>query len=194
MATDAAIYSQALRLLLPQGAAWETRGTPLGDLLDGLALELARVDARADVLLREADPGQASELLADWERVLGLPDPCLTTAQTTPERKAAARTRYTLVGGQSAQFFVDLAASIGYTVTVEDFPTEAAAIAAGITYTGDGWAYSWRVNVAAGTVVRDFRVGTGAAGDALRSWGVEELECVIKRYAPAHTIVFFAYA
>jgi len=187
-------YAQALRLLLPSGAAWQVEGTPLGDLLGGLSQQLYGVDARADVLLAEADPGQASELLADWERVLGLPDPCITTTQTTIRRRAAARTRYTLLGGQSAQFFIDLAASLGYTVTIADFSSEAEAIAAGISYTGDGWAYTWVVHVAAGTVVTPFRVGTGAVGDPLASWGIEELECLIKRYAPAHTIVFFAYA
>lgn len=193
MAASTADYANALRQLLPMGAAWETRGTPLGDLVDALAAELARVEGRVDVLLREADPGQASELLTDWERVLGLPDRCLTEAQTASERRASARTRYTLKGGQSAAFFIALAASMGYVVTVDDFATEAEAIAAGITYTGDGWAYTWVVHVAAGTVVKPFRVGTGVVGDPLASWGVEELECVIKRFAPAHTIVLFAY-
>lgn len=187
-------YAQALKDLLPPGAAWEYKRTTLADVLDAQAKELVRIEARAAVLLKEADPGQASELLTDWERVLGLPDPCLTTTQTATQRRAAARARYTMVGGASAAFFIALAASMGYTVTIEDFPTEADAIAAGISYTGDGWAYTWRVNVAAGTVTVPFQVGVSAAGDPLRSWGVEDLECTIKRYAPAHTIVLFAYA
>lgn len=190
---DASNYSQALRQLLPRGAAWHAEGAALGQLLDALAAEMARVDGRAAVLLREALPGTSSELLTDWERVLGLPDPCVTEPQTLSERRLAAHTRFTLAGGQSKAFFIALAASLGYTVTVEDFPSAAAATSAGITFTGDGWAYSWRVNVAAGTNVRTFRVGQSSAGDPLRSWGDEQIECLIKRYAPAHTIVFIAY-
>lgn len=187
-------YATALTQLLPSGAAWQAEGQPLGDLLAALAEELARLDARAAVLLREADPGQASELLVDWERVLGLPDPCIVESQTTAERQLAARTQYTLFGGQSAAWFIDLAARFGYTVTVQDFSSPAEATAAGVTFTGDGWAYTWRMNVGVDTAVQVFRAGTGRAGDALREWGDELLECVVKRHCPAHTIVLFAYA
>lgn len=186
-------YTGALAALLPPGDAWRHEGTPLGDLLRAMSAEMARLDGRCDALLREVDPGAAVELLADWERVLGLPDPCLTEPSTDAQRRLAARTRLTLQGGQSASFYVSLAAQLGYTVTVEDFATEAAAIAAGIPYTGDGWAYTWRVNVSSATAIRYFRVGSSTVGDALREWGNEQLECLIKRYAPAHTIVLFAY-
>ena len=187
-------YALALEQLLPQGAAWTVSGTPLGDLLSALAQELARVDARATVLRGESDPGEASELLVDWERVLGLPDPCLTVAQSTAQRQLAARTQFTLAGGQSADWFVALAARLGYTVTVEDFSSALEATAAGITFTGSGWAYTWRMNVGVDTPVTVFRAGSGRAGDALVEWGDELLECVVKRHCPAHTIVLFAYA
>lgn len=187
-------YAQALTALLPPGDAWRASDQPLGDLLAGLAQELARIDARALALLEEADPGNAVALLDEWEVVLGLPDPCLTEPQTDSQRRAAARARYTLVGGQTAAFYIGLAAQLGYTMTVEDFATEADAIAAGISYTGDGWAYTWRCNVDAGTLIKSFAVGQSSVGDALRSWGVEPLECLIKRFAPAHTVVLFAYA
>lgn len=187
-------YADALAQLLPPGAAWAADGTPLGAVLAGLSAELARVDARADVLLREADPGQAQELLTEWETVLGLPDPCLTESQTVAERRSSARRRLTMQAGQSAAFYIGLAASLGYTVTVEDFSSAAEATAAGLLVSGDSWAYTWRVNVAAGTSVRAFKAGGSAAGDPLRSWGVEELECLIKRFAPAHTVVLFAYS
>lgn len=191
---EQADYSDALSKLLPPGDAWRAAGQPLGDVLDGLAAEMARLDARALFLVDEADPGKTIELLDDWERVLGLPDPCLTVEQSDSERRTSARTRYTLVGGQTASFYIALAAGLGYSATVEDFPSAAAADAAGVTYTGDGWAYTWRVNVVASTAIRSFRVGLSSVGDPLRSWGVEALECLIKRYAPAHTIVLFAYS
>ncbi|MBN8486363.1 MAG: DUF2313 domain-containing protein [Burkholderiales bacterium] len=192
-AATKAEYARALQALLPQGDAWQANGTPLGGLLDAWAAELARLDARCIALLRETDPGAAVELLADWERVLGLPDPCLTEPITDAQRRLAARSRFTMQGGQSAAFFIALAAQLGYEVTVEDFPTEAAAIAAGISYTGDGWAYTWRVNVASASAVRYFRAGASTAGDRLREWGNEQLECLIERYSPAHTTVLFAY-
>jgi len=37
-----------------------------------------------------------------------------------------------------------------------------------------------------------FRVGS-RAGDLLRGWGALDVECLIRRAAPAHTFVLFAY-
>lgn len=187
-------YLDALKRLLPTGAAWSTTAGSLAGLLAGVSKELARVDARADVLVREANPGEAVELLDDWERVLGLPGPCVTAPQTLAQRQAAAGTQFNLRGGQSAAWFVALAARLGYTVTVQSFSSAAAATAAGLVFSGSDWAYMWRMNVSSSTVERAFAVSESTVGEALLSWGDEQLECVVRRYSPAHTIVVFAYA
>lgn len=188
-------YQDALSALLPTGAAWPRDPASALQLLVGaLSAELARVDARAAQLLAEVDPAATAELLADWERVVGLPDPCVTQVQTVAERRAALEGRLTAVGGQSRAFFIALASRLGYSVTIDEFPSAAAATAAGITYTGDDWAHTWRVNVPAGVAVKAFRAGAGAAGEPLRSWSNEVIECQFNRHKPAHTRLLFAYA
>lgn len=190
--SDTADYRRLLGQLLPLGPAWSVTGT-LGALLEALASGFAGVDARCFDLFREVDPRTTAELLVEWERVAGLPEDCVTGPQTVEERRTALVARVTGTGGQSKRFFLELASRLGYTVTIDEFFSEAAAIAAGIPYTGDGWAYTWRVNAQANTV-REFRVGSGAVGERLRTWGDEVLECVFNHLKPAHTIVLFGYS
>ncbi|MCA3418095.1 MAG: DUF2313 domain-containing protein [Roseomonas sp.] len=74
---DASAYlSQLLGLLPPGDALPREPGSRLERLLSVPAAELARVDGRVEALLREADPARTTEMLADWERALGLPDEC----------------------------------------------------------------------------------------------------------------------
>lgn len=188
-------YRDALAALLPTGAAWSRDpASVLMQLLAALAAELARVDLRASQLLAETDPAATAELLGDWERVVGLPDPCVTQAQTIAERRRALEGRLTAVGGQSIAFFVALAARLGYSVTIDEFASSGAATAAGIVFSGDEWAHIWRVNVPEPVAINPFRAGAGAAGEPLRSWSNEVIECQFNRYKPAHTKVLFAYA
>lgn len=187
-------YRDALAALLPTGPAWPRDvGSVLMRLLWALAAEFARLDARAAQLLAETDPARTTELLADWEREVGLPDPCVTRTQTVAERRAALEGRLTAVGGQSRRFFVELAARLGYSVTIDEFTSAAAATAAGITFSGDEWAHTWRVNVPVAVAVTPFRVGAGCVGEPLRAWSNEVIECQFKRFKPAHTRVLFAY-
>ncbi|KJS31638.1 MAG: hypothetical protein VR64_10590, partial [Desulfatitalea sp. BRH_c12] len=86
--------------------------------------------------------------------------------------------RVTAVGAQTPGFFIRLAASIGYTITVDE------------NVGGDPTV--WRVNAAA-TTVRWARAGQSRAGERIRSWGNELLECTILEVNPAHLTVLFAY-
>lgn len=195
MAGTVAGYIELLAALLPHGVAWRSEdGSTMDDLIGAMAEEFARVDGRADDLHDEADPRTTVELLADWERIAGLPDTCLAGAtQTMQERRAALVGRLTARGGQSRQFFIDLAASLGYTVTITEFrPFRAGISTAGDALTNGDWIFAWRVNAPETTIV-SFRAGLSAAGEPLRTWGSTRLECAIERLAPAHTIVLFGY-
>lgn len=187
-------YRDALAALLPPGLAWPTApDTRLMLVLRAWAGEMARLDGRAAQLLDETDPALASELLRDWERVVGLPDPCVTTAQTVAQRRQALQGRLTSVGGQSRQFFLDLAARLGYEVTIDEFSSALEATTAGISFTGDQWAHIWRVNVPSVVGLSPFRVGAGSVGEPLRVWSNEVIECQFNRLKPAHTQLLFAY-
>ncbi|MCE2760297.1 MAG: DUF2313 domain-containing protein [Acetobacteraceae bacterium] len=79
---DASAYlSQLIGLLPPGDALVREPGSVLQRLLSVPAAELARVDGRVEALLTESDPARTAEMLADWERALGLPDVCYPNFQ-----------------------------------------------------------------------------------------------------------------
>ncbi len=195
MAMPAESYRDQLQALLPPGRAWpRAPESTLGRLLLAFAEALARLDARVDALLDEADPRTTLELLPDWERVAGLPDACAGPPETLQGRRAALVARLTAQGGQTPAFYVALAAALGFEVTITEFrPFRAGQSSAGEPVLDEDWAYAWQVNAPA-TTVTEFRAGLSGAGEPLRVWGNQPLECAIARAAPVHTTVIFAYA
>lgn len=180
---------------------------------DGLADYWGFVDSRAaDLLEIESDPRTTTELLPDWERAWGLPGPCVTPAQSIAQRRAALVAKMTLLGGQSRQYFIDLAASLGYTITISEFlPYQC-----GISRVGDTrsaldnpedptrymWQlgapelrYYWTVHVSALRLTY-FRTGISECGiDRLLAIdGPAELECILNLLKPAHTDLIFDFS
>lgn len=193
-------YKAQLAALLPRGRAWPREdGSILMQLMQAEADELARVDGRISDLLEEVDPRSALELLEDWERVAGLPDGCIPAPDSIAERRAALLSRVTGQGGQSRAYFIELAARIGYAITIDEFRPFAAGSLAGEDLNGDAWAHTWRVNVqpaavdtGTGFTITYFTAGSNA-GERLAGFGSLDLECVISRARPAHTTVLFSY-
>lgn len=194
MSMDGDQYAEQLDALLPQGLAWPRESDArMRALTRGLAEEFARVDARGDDLLREVLPNTTLEMLSDWERVAGLPDPCVPGGQTLQERRAALLSRLAGTGGQSRAFFIELAAYLGFTITITEFRQFRAGFSrAGDALYGDDWRYAWRINGPEETII-EFRAGASAAGEPLRKWGNELLECVFNRIKPAHSVLLFGY-
>lgn len=187
-------YLQQLQALLPAGPAWPREDSPLTRLLTGLAQELARVDGRAQILVAEADPRTTAELFADWERVTGLPDECAIAFggdQTVAQRRSALLGRLTTLGGQSAAYFVGLAAALGHAISIEDYTEHTVVDDVDHPLFGAAWTFAWQVNTALNAVT-EITVDDTVA-DPLASWGSALLECVIARLAPAHTNVYFSY-
>lgn len=191
----AADYLEQLKTLLPPGQAFPREpGTTLHDLLDGMSIELARVDDRGEALPAEANPLSTNELLGDWERVAGLPDKCSGVLEETQQgRRNALLTKLASTGGQSAPYFIELARSLGYIVTIEQFrPFRVGMSRVGDSLTNGDWVFTWRVRAPAVSVT-SFRVGRSAVGERLRTWGNDALECKINQLKPAHTVALFAY-
>ncbi|WP_439372910.1 YmfQ family protein [Bradyrhizobium sp. DASA03120] len=133
-------YRDAFLELLPQGQAWPKHSidSVLWQACDGLNNYWGYVDGRAaDLLEIESDPRKTVELLPDWERNWGLPDPCYTAPQTIAERQIALVARMTLYGSQSREFYINFAAFLGYTITI----TEYRPFMVGIDCCGDGRVY-----------------------------------------------------
>ena len=185
-------YLAQLQALLPPGAAWPREaGAVLTDLLLAMADELARIDLRAERLLEEANPRTTLELLADWERVVGLPDPCVVTSQTSAQRITSLLQRLTTLGGQSASYYIAAALVAGFVITVSEFIEHTVEDDVEHQLFGTDWNFTWQVNAPLNTVgeltVED------TADDPLAWWGNEQLECVLRDLKPAHTHLLFAY-
>jgi uncharacterized protein YmfQ (DUF2313 family) len=206
-------YKQSYLSLLPQGYGWPRHaGALLVDVCWGLCEYWGFVDGRAaDLLEIESDPRLTVELLPDWERNWGLPDPCYSAPQSIAERQAALVYKMTTLGGQSAQFMIDAAAYIGYEISI----TEYHPFMVGIDRVGDNrtinadGSYSdypyilgppenrfyWSVHVDTKKLVW-FRVTSGQCGidPHLRIGLADDLECLLNRIKPAQTQIIFDYS
>ena len=190
MAVTAQGYVGQLLALLPHGRAWPREpGTALRALLDGLAEEYARIDRRGEELLTETDPRSATELLPDWERLLGLPDECSAIGATLRARRRAAHHKLTGVAGLDEAAIVQAAAELGYTITITQLNQAMADAVQGIDTTGGRWRFVWWVNFDA--PVEYFNTLSGV-DEPLATYGRSaELECRIRAIAPAHTYPVF---
>lgn len=186
-------YQQQLLDLLPPGPALnrELDGT-IAQTLHGLAEVLTRIHNRALDLIREVDARNTTELLAAYERVAGLPEPCIDFPVTTQDRRDALAEKLTRRGRQDRQYFIDLAASLGFAITITEFRPFVAGMTAGLPVYGATWQWAWQVNAPTQSITFEFRAGS-SAGSPLRDWGNEPLECIINRLKPAHTHAIFEY-
>ena len=169
-------YQRLLHHLLPPGRLWESLcqpGTQFGQLLLALAEELANIDGRAQNLIDEVNPLTATELLPEWETFVGLPE-CGIEGQTDNQRRNAIKAKLNLVGDNRIDYFIEVAASLGYTIT--------------ITPLG---AYAYQVNSGATTVIESNCLSR--CTEPLRVWGNEQLECALRAINPAHLNQTFSY-
>lgn len=187
-------FLQALTRLLQRGLAWSPLGATRGAVLAAIGDCWEWFHQYCALLSEvESDPRQTELMLPDWEGCYGLPDPCLPQPQSLAQRRAALIARIAATGGQSIAYFIALAASFGVPITI----TEYRPFRCGISRCGQPLAaanerFVWQVNAPAVTITL-FHTGGSVCGDRLGSFGNQMLECLITRYAPAQTIVIFAY-
>lgn len=194
MALGARAYLETLQALLPSGLAWSRSiDAVLTKVLSAFAEEFARVDHRADDLLDEADPRTTLELLEEWERLAGLPDPCVTGDQTIGQRRAALASKLTMQGGQSRAYYITLAEVLGYTdATIDEYRPMTCVDDCNDALYSVGDRFCWTINLPSDGGV--FVMNSESPCDSpLRAWGDEVIECRINQYKPAHTTVIFAY-
>ncbi|HWF01542.1 MAG TPA: putative phage tail protein [Caulobacteraceae bacterium] len=172
-------YLAALQGLMPRGRVWPRGpGAVQALVLAALAMTPARLGQSAGALISGAFPSTAGEMLPEWEGALGLPDPCAGPAPTLQARQSQVVAKLINSGGQSVTFFVQLAAALGYAITITEF--------------SGAQAHHWQVNCPQVQAIR-FRAGQSTAGEPLLSGGSAVLECVINELKPAQTTVSFLY-
>ncbi|WP_231747248.1 YmfQ family protein [Burkholderia sp. BDU5] len=185
-----------LRALLPPGPAWSREQAPqVHRVLAALAPEFSRIDARARDLLDEMDAATVRELVPDWERVCALPDECLGPAQSFEERQREVRKRLLGVGGQRVAYFEDLARENGYPdVWIEEHRAPRFGRARfGVSRFGT-WQqqYIWTVHLGR-RLAAGRRWGVTVWGERFGRNPAEGIECLIRKHAPAQTLVLFDY-
>ncbi|CAN5506596.1 DUF2313 domain-containing protein [soil metagenome] len=196
MGYSAPAYLAQLQALQPRGPAWPHEpDSTLTLFWSAIAEEFARLDTRADELLEEIDPRTAYELLADWERVLGLPDPCTSAATAIAARQLACWRKLAYQAGQTPAFYIALAASIGFMIEIHEFDPDVddfdGSLAALIT--DERWRYVWRVHVLGAGDFTYFRFGDPFGGRFREGDAALDLECILTAAKPAHTHVIFSY-
>ena len=180
--------------LLPSGRAFPLRNESslVGKILRVISKELERFRIDLERLELEIDPRTATDLLPEWERLLGIPHCAGTLPATIEERRGLIVASYatrlstpaSLRRNVSPQAVVDAATDLGFSISVvehdplqdgppnpfDDPGTEAFIVDIGNAQTGP---------------VRLFRAGTSVAGDSLGAFGNEPLECLLERVLPA---------
>ena len=186
-------YLTQFQRLLPRGRVWH-RGWGWVQNADLLTLMPAwsRLQTRLNALIGEIFPCTTNELLPEWEATLGLPD-CGMPLGTQQERTAAVCAKFVARGGQTPAYFIRLAASVGFDITITQFlPFYAGIGHAGDPVYGAEWAFAWQITVV-DTQITWFRASNSRAGDPLALWGNALLECLIDNAAPAHTVIIWDY-
>lgn len=202
-------YKELIKRLFPQGKAWNyVLDDDWGGLVEGLSAEAARLEERGFAFLNEMDPTQTFEMIDNWERLLKIPDECTPSSYepTLYERRVRILQKLSTGGGQSKPFFQLIASQLGYDTSILDV-VNFKDFRAGEGRAGDrisnstlpgggtnaaGWAYTFAVQAPA-SLSRKFLAGQGRAGDPLTLTNNETLECVIRKFAPAHVTVLFFY-
>lgn len=190
-------FTGAFKSLLPRGRVWpRDEDSIIGDFCSAMAPSAKRVTDAAVALLIDAFPSTTVQLLPEWEASLGLPDPCAGPSQTIQQRQQQVLAKFTNSGGQSANYFISILASLGFTgITISNY----APFRVGINHIGDplysgGWAYTWLITAPNLNVVY-FRAGKSTVGEALYNLtNAAVLECIVREYAPAHTNPLFGEA
>ncbi len=152
-----------------------------------------RQAARAAYLLQDAFPVTPIELLPEWEDTLGLPDPCAGPSPSLQVRQQQVAARFVASGGQTTAYFISVAATLGYPITITEFAPFRVGQTVGQPLYGDAWAHAWQVNAPTFTITR-FEVGRDTVGEALASWGNTVLQCELNRLKPAQTTLLFNYS
>jgi uncharacterized protein YmfQ (DUF2313 family) len=188
-------YLWQFQRLLPRGRVWHRGwGTAQAEQLLTLMPTWVRLHARAANLIVDAFPCSTTELLPEWEAALGLPDPCTGPLATLQQRTAAVCGKFVARGGQSKEYFIHLAASLGYQIEIETFkPFYASQGYAGYPCYDDQWAYAWRIIVQSDDTIVWFRASTSAAQEPLADYLSNLLQCEIERLKPADSVIIWGY-
>ncbi|MGX5880909.1 DUF2313 domain-containing protein, partial [Burkholderia gladioli] len=166
-----------LALLLPP-VSYDTSQPRIGAELkaQGAALD-AELQASGE-MLDAITPSGSSDFLADYERDYDLPDPALGADQTLDDRLAILLERINETGRMDRDGFLFVASNLGFSVSMNEFRPWRVNSPVGRPLYGDDWMFVWQLTA------------SGETSDQQRRL----IESVMRRIAPAHTVLQFNYA
>lgn len=185
-------HAELLKRALPPGAYDLTAPNLCAELeAEGAAFDA--VQASADNLLNEIDPGTAYSLLPDWERVLGLTQQSASLGLNIDQRRAAASLKYHRRGGSSIPYFIKLAEIFGFPgATVTEFaPCTCDSTCDDAMYSEDD-RFCWQMNLPVNGG-QFLATCDSPCDEPLGSFGTGALESAIRVQRKAHTTVIFNY-
>lgn len=196
MAVEREGYLVQIQALLPQGRAWpRAEDARLTRLLDAIAAALAIVDAAGEDLLTDILPGTTTNLLPDWERVLGLPDPCAPAmGRSVTIRRRSVVAKLAAAPAPTPTAMVDIARILGYDAEVIEHRQAVADRIPGLDTTAGRWRHVWWLRVRTTGRTRYFDALSDVGQPLATSVSDAELECRVRAAAPAHTYPVFVYA
>lgn len=192
----------------PRGPAWGTdeagdgRGASPEQLKvwRGVAAAFADLYGWSWEVATQAFPTAVTFSIDDWERELGLPDPCANPAEGLAARIAAVRARLVALGGASPAYFICVARAAGYDITIEEpsgFECSGSELGeGGGELIGSDPETIWIVRPE-GYQQFEFELGPGGGeigdgGTRLVAYtDISGLECVLRRIQPVHTHLIF---
>ena len=188
-------YDEALTNLLPPGPAWtRVTGSPGSAVLSVGATELARIDAIAMGLVKEADPRTCTDTLQDWLRVYGLPNECLKGLDLTDEQYRQVLLLLVRRSGLTEEFYKQLGDIFDIDIDVGSYDPFTTRSRVDERLYGQEWGHAYvlviRTNLQTEKIL--FRT-TSRANERLASWGISFLECMVRKNSPAHAEVVFEY-
>ncbi len=93
-------------------------GSVQRDFAIGLGEQLKKFEATINTYSNETGPDNAQYLMAEWERMLGIPDDCFNNTFPLSERRNNALVKLARMNAQVANEFEAVALIMGFTVTV----------------------------------------------------------------------------
>ena len=186
-------HASLLKLLLP-AIAYDKTAPALSAEIAAEGAQLDAFQALTEALLLETDPRTTNLLLADWERVYGLPDACAGTGGSLEERRAYLVAKVAETGGLSKPYFMKLAELLGYEdTTITAFVPTSCEMSCESPLRDETWRLAWAVNLPNEGDNHSFFRADSACTEALDYYLIGTIECVFMRIKPAHTFVLFTY-
>ena len=187
------MHSDVLKQLLPP-VSYDQQAPALGAELAGVGRALDDAMRSAEQLQLEMHADTCYATLPDWERVYGLPDPCVTIQQGFEQRRAALVSKVMASGGQNRLYFVELAKAMGYPdASVNEFQVMTCNSYCDAALNSASDLFVWQLVLPASTGGIFYMDCNSGCDSFLQSWGDEAIECRVNKLKPAHTTVIFAY-